>query len=133
MTLREHLEAVVQALPDGALVSLPVDALRAWLAEDGVTTNGRAGKLSGADLTVERLADCLGVGLSRARDIVRAHQEELGAYRRGRRWYVPEAGLLAWQCAQAAVYRGSRARDMDGADVDDFEALRKELSGDCEA
>lgn len=133
MTVREHLEAIVRALPPEASATLPVTTLEQWLKEED-SAGGGAGASSesiGADLTVERVAECLGVGLSRARDIVRENQEALGAYMRGRRWYVPTAGLEAWQRGQAAAYRrhcskGSLDTRVSDKDVD-FDALRREL------
>jgi predicted DNA-binding transcriptional regulator AlpA len=37
MTLHARLSAIVAPLPDGSAVSLPVDVLRAWLADDNGT------------------------------------------------------------------------------------------------
>ena len=133
MTLREHLDAILRALPPEASVTLPVTTLEHWLDEDDSAAGAAAAASEsiGADLTVERVAECLGVGLSRARDIIRENHEALGAYRRGRRWYVPTAGLQAWQRGQAAAYRrrcsmGSVDTRVGDREVD-FDALRREL------
>lgn len=125
MTLREHVEAIVEALPPEGAVSLPVATLRKWLLEDDCRTDLPKWRQS-ADLTVERVADALGVGPSRARVIIRENQEELRAYRRGRRWYVPLGGLTEWQRAQCEKYEAKRASVVGSVAVD-FEALRSEV------
>lgn len=128
MTLREHLEAIVEVLPPEGAVSLPVATLRKWLLEDDCRTDlPKSGQ--SADLTVERVAEALGVGPSRARDIIRENEEELKAYRRGRRWYVPLDGLTEWQSAQCEKYREKNHASGVKVTAADFQALRAELRG----
>lgn len=57
---------------------------------------------------VERVAEVLGVGASRARDVIRESQKELSACRRGRQRYVPPEGLAAWQRGPRREYRNHR-------------------------
>lgn len=129
MTLRDHVAALVDALPAEASVTLPAATLRSWLEDDlpGFRTERRAL----ADLAIEDVAEALRIKLSRARQLVRENAEVMGAYQRGRRWYVPHAGLRAFQEDQAAAYRAQSsakkpANATRGGEVD-FTRLRASL------
>ena len=94
MTLRDRLRRIVDPLPDGAAVSLPVDVLRDWLdAEEGDFPEQTSSEPQGFDLTVQDAADLLG----RAPSTVRGWCSSgvlPGAYRlRGREWRIPRSSL----------------------------------------
>lgn len=93
MDAREHLRALVDASPEGAMLSVP----RAWLvallgdAEPGVGP---------VDLTVTDLAERFDRSPSTVRGWVEVGKFP-GAYRlQGREWRVPAAGLAAFEEAE---------------------------------
>ena len=88
MDLRARLRAVVDPMPTGSAVTLPVDTLRAWLEEDA----------AGPDTVDPTAADVASL-LRRAPSTIRtwcAQGRLPGAYRcRGREWRVPRSALRA--------------------------------------
>ena len=95
MKLRARLAAMIEPLPDGASVLLPVEVVRAWLA-DGAASSER--DLS--DLRVEDVAEELGRGLSTVRGWLIAG--ELAGYKlMGREWRIPRDALRAFLDRQA--------------------------------
>ena len=83
MTIRSRLEQVIAGMPPGASVSLPVEAIKAWLMDDG------------AGDTVDLRAEDVGRLFGRSPGTIRLwiRQGRLRAYRLGRQWRVPRAAL----------------------------------------
>ena len=94
MTLRDRLLRIVEPLPPGASVSLPVDVLRTWL-EQGDETPASTAAEHLVDLTAVAAAGLLGRAPSTVRGWC-ASGALPGAYRlQGREWRVPRASLAA--------------------------------------
>lgn len=112
MNIAARLAAIVDPLPDGAAVSLPVEVIRGWLDED-------AGE--GMDLTIEEVGRLAG----RAPSTVRTWcgQGRLpGAYRlQGREWRIPRTAI--------AALRGIAHAPSHGADNGDLGAWRRVQGG----
>lgn len=78
MTVRERLAAIVDALPDGGAVTLPVAQLRAWLAlEPPPDAPAPIDPAPDASLTAAEVAELLHVTVRWVYD----HQHELGGRR----------------------------------------------------
>ena len=93
MKLSDRLTRMLDGLPEGAMISLPVDTLREWLSE-----NGSGGDLD-HDLTVEDVA----AFFNRSPVTVRAwiRNGRLDAYRfRGREYRITESALNEFQRRQ---------------------------------
>ncbi|MBX3146967.1 MAG: helix-turn-helix domain-containing protein [Gemmatimonadales bacterium] len=92
MDAREHVRALVEASPDGTVLTVP----RAWLA----ALLGDAADIGPVDLTVADLA----TRYQRSPSTVRWWLEQgrmPGAYRlQGREWRVPRASLVAFEAAE---------------------------------
>lgn len=98
MTLLARLAAMVEALPDGASVALPVGWLRAELEAEGAESSSAPL----ADLTVEALAAELGRSPSTVRGWL-IEGSVPGAYKlRGREWRIPRAAVRAFLVDQAS-------------------------------
>ncbi len=90
MGLTEHLERIVEGMPDEAAVTLPVKWLRRLLKLEGQSS------VELDDLTCEQAARSLGRSPSTLREWCRAG-EIPSAYRlRGREWRIPRSGLRAF-------------------------------------
>jgi excisionase family DNA binding protein len=102
-TLRDRLRRIVEALPNGAAVTLPRDELARWIDA------GDPEPL--ADLTVQEIAEIVGRRPSTVRGWCAAG--ELRAYRfRGREWRIPATALREFQDREADP------GDLDGDDDD---------------
>lgn len=93
MDLHSRLRAIVEPLPEGASVTLPVEVLRAWLAGGGEERTG--------DYTVEEVGAILGRAPSTIRNWI--GQGRLQAYKLGREWRIT-----------ADAIRELRERDLPG-------------------
>lgn len=93
MTLAERLRRVVDGLPSGSAVSLPVDVLREWLDEEPGKTEQPGQDEPLVDLTVQDVADLL----DRSASTVRWWCQDgtlSGAYKlRSREWRIPRQAL----------------------------------------
>lgn len=86
MSLRSHLASVVEGMPEGASVSLPVDWIRSLLEEEP-----EAGVPELLDL--EEVAEIVGRAVSTVRTWCNTGELE-GAFKlRGREWKVPREAL----------------------------------------
>lgn len=113
--LRDRLQSIVTALPDGASVTVPVADLREWLEHDGDKDLDIV-----VDLTVDDVAQQLGRTPACVRGWCRAGLVP-GAYRfNSREWRIPRAGLTAY-IEKARDGQGSngrsRPRRQRGADL----------------
>lgn len=91
LTLYERLSRVVEFLPDGAAVTLPVETVREWLDAPASNATPPASQFN-ADLTVESIA----AELNKAPSTVRAwfNQGIDGAYKlHGREWRISATDL----------------------------------------
>ena len=87
MSLRSRLEKVVDGMPAGSAVTLPVEWLRCLLKLEEQSS------VEIDDLTCEQAARILGRSPSTVREWCRAG-EIRGAYRlKGREWRLPRSGL----------------------------------------
>lgn len=80
VTLAERVRAIVDAMPSGASVTLPVSELRQWIDAEGVAPPALPEPVE-EWLTAEQVAERLGVTQRWCYD----HQEALGARRLSRR------------------------------------------------
>jgi hypothetical protein len=91
MTLVERLHTIVQAMPPGSTVMLPVDALREWLDEAGALA------FSSDDFPVEEVAAKYGRAVSTVRNWC-AQGVLPGAYKvNGKEWMIPRSALAAFK------------------------------------
>lgn len=91
--LAARLRAIVEALPAGAAVTLPVDTLRAWLEGEISETGEIAGAAPEVGLTCEEVATRLGRSPSTVRSWCAAGLFP-GAFRfRRREWRIPVKDL----------------------------------------
>lgn len=96
MSLRNQLRTMVEAMPAGSSVSLPVDFLRGLLDEIS-----RAGDQPDRLLTLEDVAGEVGRAVSTVRTWCNTGALE-GAFRlNGRDWRIPEDALRRYLEAQA--------------------------------
>ena len=101
--LEESLARILEGLPPGSAVSLPVDWLRAQMAAVQETQQD-----SLADLTMKKVAEEMGRSVSTVRAWV-AQELIPGAYKlRGREWRVPRAGLREFMNRQTNTVREDR-------------------------
>jgi excisionase family DNA binding protein len=92
MSFVDRFRRLLEGMPDGASVSLPVGILRGWLEEAG-------GGSFEPDLTVKEVADCYGRSPARVRAWIREGQ--LRAYRfQNKEWRVPPSALEDFQKEQ---------------------------------
>ena len=99
MSLEERLARIIDGIPSGGSVTLPVDFLRGLLCEKVVDIDQGQ-----ADLTVEQIAEEYRRSVSTVRGWL---AEELipGAYKlRGREWRVPQSGLRKFLAQQSAQH-----------------------------
>lgn len=115
MTLSDRIRAIVAAMPVEGLVALPVATLGAWLREEGTILDQDQAAF---DLTVEGVAEVMKLKVSRTRQIIRENQAVLGAYRRGRRWYVPVEGLRAYQRSMSGFLSDTDVATATGRTLD---------------
>ena len=93
MKLSDRLTRMIDGVPEGAMISLPVDVVREWLSENG------SGGGPDHDLTVEDVAAFFGRSPVTVRGWIRDGQ--LRAYRfRGREYRIPESALREFQQGQ---------------------------------
>lgn len=101
MTLADRLRRIVDGLPPGSAVSLPVDTLREWLDEEPGESHKPGQDEPLVDLTVQEVARLL----DRSPSTVRWWCNEgtlSGAYKlRGREWRVPRQALRDLRDEQA--------------------------------
>lgn len=87
VSIAERIRSIVDALPAGAAVSLPIETLREWLEEAAIEE----------DLELEEFAALVGVSVSTAREYCAAGLVP-GAYkRRGRKWLIPRASVALFR------------------------------------
>lgn len=114
MSVRERLRRMIDGMPPGSSISLPVDEVRQLLDEE--PESDREDRL--ADLTIEELAS----EFDRSESAVRSWCQQgriPGAYKlRNREWRIPAEGVRAFQAAEANG-NGAPARATAGPDGDD--------------
>ncbi len=87
MTLTDYIRRIVDGMPDGSAVTLPVSWLRDQVGREA-DANGKVG-----DLTCEEAAKTLGRSPSTVGEWCRAGDIR-NAYRlKGREWRIPRSGL----------------------------------------
>lgn len=95
MCLANRLRRILDGLPPGSLVSLPVDQVRLWLEEAPGSPPGPE-----RHLTVEEVAEVVGRAPGTVRTWIR--EGKLAAYRQqGREYRVRPEDLRTYQDAQA--------------------------------
>lgn len=90
--LEAHLRDLIEALPQGASVELPRQALVRWLEEDGESAAERPERPV-ADLTVGDIAEAHDKAPSTVREWL---QEVPGTYRLGNELRIPRRAWRAW-------------------------------------
>jgi excisionase family DNA binding protein len=94
VTLHDRLRRVVDSLPEGASVSLPVEVLREWLDDEGAAPE-QTSEAQGFDLTAQDAAALLDRSASTVRGWC-ASGVLPGAYRlQGREWRIPRGALAS--------------------------------------
>ena len=88
MKLADRLARMIDGMPDGASITLPVDAVREWLSDNGSGLD--------PDLTVDEVATSFGRSPVTVRGWIR--DGRLSAYRfRGREYRIPESAVEEFQ------------------------------------
>jgi len=109
MSLSEKLRPLVDGLPDEAMVTLPVRALRHWLTDDDAERSPRP-EVGGGDLTIGEVARLMHRSESTVRGWLNGGHVP-GAYKlRGRAWRVPRAALSALRTSAAPPEKAGHAR-----------------------
>lgn len=113
--LEEALSRILEGLPPGSAVSLPVDWLRAQLraVEEPLLQVDPV-----ADLTVKELADELGRSVSTVRTWLSAGLIPRAYKLRDREWRVPRAGVREFLDHQACGTRPRAVSSERGRQVD---------------
>ena len=112
-TISHRLATMVEGMPDGAMITLPVEVIRSWLEEDGLIEPEDAL----IDMTVVEVAERLNRSPSTVRGWCGSGALE-GAYRlRGREWRIPPGRLRAFLDSEAKS-RGGRMRPRAEEDID---------------
>ena len=107
---------MVDAMPDGAAVTLPVSWLREQMKQE------RSDGADIGDLTCEQAAEPLGRSPSTVREWCRAGEIH-GAYRlRGREWRIPRSGLREFLEGQVTSRPQAFHRDQEN----DLSSWRRE-------
>lgn len=84
----------MQGVPDEGAVTLPASAVRRWLEEEGMPSNGHEnGKPDVADLTVKEIAEELGKSTSTVRGWM---PDVPGSYQLGAEWRVSRENWRAY-------------------------------------
>ena len=88
MRIADRIQKMIDGIPDGGSVSLPVDSLRTWLSENPTGIEH--------DLTVDDVAKFFDRSPVTVRAWIRGGR--LGAYRfQGREYRIPESALEEFQ------------------------------------
>lgn len=100
MRIEDRLLRLVDALPDGASVILPVSLVRQWLEDEGMVTEEPApneddGRLPAVGLTVNQVAEHVDRDTSTVRGWL-AQDRFPNARKLGREWRVPVGDLAAF-------------------------------------
>lgn len=118
MRIAERLRQIVDVMPKGSAVSLPVAMVEEWLSSEEVLED---------ELDLEEFAAVLRISVSTARDYC-ARGLVPGAYkRRGRKWMIPHASVSAFRDRQQEVHgnrNGPRSRVLGRSRRPDTSAWR---------
>ncbi len=110
MSLEERLARMIEPLPDGASVLLPVETVRRWLELEGQG----AGSRPLSDLTIADVAEELDRSPSTVRGWLIAGDIPEAYKLQGREWRIPRGALRAFLDGQAngdgGVRRGTGRR-----------------------
>lgn len=98
MTLEERLARMIEPLPDGASVLLPVATVRSWLEATG---QGDDSSRPLSDLTIQDVADELDRSPSTVRGWLIAGDIPEAYKLQGREWRIPRGALRAFLDRQA--------------------------------
>ncbi len=92
MRLCERLRGMIKGYPPGSLVSLPIEVIEGWLADEGISFE--------PDLTVSEVAERFSRSPCTVRAWIRAGL--LRAYKfRGREYRIPSSALEEFQRREA--------------------------------
>lgn len=100
--LHEHIRRLVEAIPEGGAVTLPVSILRQWLTEDSTTIqSGPARPAASSDMPdpgfrVAEVADRVGRDASTVRGWIAEGRFPGARKLSGREWRIPRADLEAF-------------------------------------